>query len=252
MKRFRCEDWVKLSQLPALPSAPMAGSLTVSGREAARFDELQRRLVPLWQSIQAHDAGRADDRGRPLADARGPGLAEHRAPGLRGAVPVPAPAPPPAAGAARVRHVAGDQPEHRRLLPRPAARRDPFARPAAAVPGLAARRLVAPSVGEAARAAPAPRAHPRPDRRPQPRASRPLQHDRAGARPRARARHPHVRRRPAVLPLRHQDGLPAAVRGGGRAASARRGGVWRGIGDVVAALRGSGPSGRRWSTRSSS
>src|SRR5262245_57910658 len=30
----------------------MAGSLTVSGDEAARFDELQSRLVPLWQSIQ--------------------------------------------------------------------------------------------------------------------------------------------------------------------------------------------------------
>ncbi len=30
----------------------MAGSLTVSGHEAGRFDELQRRLVPLWQSIQ--------------------------------------------------------------------------------------------------------------------------------------------------------------------------------------------------------
>src|SRR6516162_9295017 len=30
----------------------MAGPLTVSGDEAARFEELQRRLVPLWQSIQ--------------------------------------------------------------------------------------------------------------------------------------------------------------------------------------------------------
>ena len=29
----------------------MVGALTESG-EAARFDELQRRLVPLWQSIQ--------------------------------------------------------------------------------------------------------------------------------------------------------------------------------------------------------
>src|SRR5215831_3166566 len=30
----------------------MAGPLTVSGDEAARFEELQRRLVPLWRSIQ--------------------------------------------------------------------------------------------------------------------------------------------------------------------------------------------------------
>ena len=227
----------------------MAGALTES-EEAARFDELQRRLVPLWQSIQTHDGGRADDRRRPVADARGSGLAELGAPGLRGAVPVPAPAAPPAAGAARLRHLAADQPEHRRLLPRPAPRRDPLARQAAALPRLAARRIRTAAVGEAAGTPAAARADPRPGPRPQPGASRPVQHDGAGTRPRARARHPHVRRRPPLLPLRDEDGLPAAVRRARRAAPARRGRAGGNRRRGRGARAGCVPSGRRWPRRS--
>ena len=78
--------------------------------------------------------------------------------GVRGALPLPPPAAPPAAGAARLRDLAGDPPERRRLLPRPAAGRHPEPRAPAPVPRVAARRLVAPAGGEAPRAAAAARA----------------------------------------------------------------------------------------------
>jgi PGM1 C-terminal domain len=43
---------MKLSQGSPLPSALMPGALTEIDEPAARFDELQRKLVPLWRSIQ--------------------------------------------------------------------------------------------------------------------------------------------------------------------------------------------------------
>src|ERR687892_2897059 len=84
------------------------------------------------------DPGRADDRGGPLnhAGQRGPDRVDDA--GLRGAVPVSPAAAPPAAGTPRVRDLAGDPPDDRRLLPRPAPRRDRQPRPGPAVPALAA------------------------------------------------------------------------------------------------------------------
>src|SRR5205823_10863539 len=110
-----------------------------------------------------------------IDDARRSGLARLGVASLRGAVPVSAPAASTAAGTHGVRHLAGGEPEHRRLLPRSAAGGDSLARAPTARPRLAAGRLVAAAVGETARAAAAAAAGPRPDPGPHPRASRPVQ-----------------------------------------------------------------------------
>ena len=176
---------------------------------AARFEALQRKLVPLWTSIQTITQDpqtivvvpsithRLHDPRRPAA-------------GLRRAVPVSAAAAPPAARAADLRHVAGHPRRRRRLLPGPAAGRAGQPREEAPVPGVAARRLVAAADAEAAGAAAADSADPRADSRPGPRAPGAVQHDAARARPGAGARHPDVRRRPEA----HVRWAARAARGG--------------------------------------
>ena len=145
----------------------------------------------------------------------------HADAGVRGAIPFPAAAAPPAAAAHGVRDVDADRARHRRVLPGAAARCDPEPCPVPADARLRQRLLrpaAQPEVAGAPAATPPDRgAHPRPDTLP----SRAVQHHRAGARCRTGARHPHVRRRPAPGPARHEDRVPAAVRRGGRAASDR-------------------------------
>ena len=99
----------------------------------------------------------------------------------------------------------------------PGARRAAVARPPAPVHGAGARRLVEAPVGQAPRTAPPARAHPRAHPRPSPRAPRALPHHRPRTRPRGAPRHPDVRRRSQVRRLRHQERRSAALRRGGRA-----------------------------------
>ena len=44
---------MKLSHASALASARMREASTAGDETAARFDELQRKLVPLWRSIRS-------------------------------------------------------------------------------------------------------------------------------------------------------------------------------------------------------
>ena len=53
---------MKLPQGSALASAAVTGTLTTADETSARFDELQRKLVPLWQSIQAMTQDEQTDR----------------------------------------------------------------------------------------------------------------------------------------------------------------------------------------------
>ena len=205
-----------------LASAVMSEALTAGDGTAVGFDELQRKLVPLWQSMKSMSQDEQTIVVVPSMTLDDPGWPRLRSPGVRGALPLPATAPAPAARPARVRDLAGREPECHRLLPRPAPRRHPLTRAPPAVSGLPARRVGCAAVREAARAAAPARSDPRARHRPEPGAPRPFQHDRARARPCARSRHPDVRRRPALLPSRNEDGLPTAVRRAGRPPPARR------------------------------
>ena len=189
-----------------------------------RFDGLQAKLVPLWQSMEPMTQDEQtivvvcsmtlEDPNMPAAVLQ---AYEERFLFLLLLLRQPR---------ARLVYVTSQavQPEHRRLLPRPAPGHHPLARAAATPPRVSARRLVAAAVREAPRAAAAARADPQPRARSRPRPPRPLQHDGARARPRARAGDPDVRRRSSLLPVRDEDRLPAPVRRAGRAASARPGG----------------------------
>ena len=153
-----------------------------------------------------------------------------------------------------------DQPLNRGVLPVAAARRHPEPRALAAVPRLGRRLRPRAADRQAARPPAAARAHRAPSI-PDTALSHliPYNSTTARARPRARARHPDVRRRPAALPPRHQDGVPPALRArpGSRYPSRRsrtctRSTTWW-LRCSICTLRGRPPGGR-WSssTRGSS
>ena len=150
--------------------------------KAARFDALQSKLVPLWQSIERMTQDEQTIVVVPSLSVTQDGAPAIDVAGIRGALPLP-PLPAPAATRANdLRHLPGDPAEHRRLLPRSASR--------ASSRRHARRRLhfVTPLDGsrqdahrEAPRAAPPARPHPEPDLRPRPRAPRVPERDGASS-----------------------------------------------------------------------
>ena len=135
----------------------------------ARFEALQQKLVPLWHSIEALNEDEQTIVVVPSISIdmlEGTSIRmqpyEERYLFLLLLLRQPR---------ARLIYVTSQPilPSVDRLLPRPAARRDPEPRAAAAVHGARARRHVAPADAEAARAPSAARAHPRAHPRPRPR-----------------------------------------------------------------------------------
>ena len=98
---------------------------------AAQFDALQKKLVPLWRSIESLQPGRTNHRGRALdVDRHGrhrPGSA-----GLRRALSFSSSPPHPAARAHDLCHLAGDSSERDRILSRSAPGHHPAPCPAPA------------------------------------------------------------------------------------------------------------------------
>ena len=141
-----------------------------------------------------------------------------------GTVPVPADAAASAPAAHGLRDVHAHRARDHRVLPGPAARRDPEPRPRPALARRGARLVAALAQREAAGPAPAAGQDRRPGAQPRPLPPDPVQHHGARARRRSLAGHPDVRRRPAARTARLEDRVPSDVRRGRRAVPARGGG----------------------------
>ena len=179
--------------------------LGLSEAEAAsRFEALQRKLVPLWQSIRELNQGEQTIVVVPSQsvefDCQGAEMQAYEERFLFLLLLLA-----PAARPHGLRHLADHPPDHHRLLLgllpgviASHARRRLFTRGARGPQPEAA-------LAEAARAPAADRAHPLADPGPRPRAHRPLPR-RLGARPRAAPRHPACTARPGFFPLGTKSG----------------------------------------------
>ena len=152
-----------------------------------RFDALQARMAEVWESMRLNH----DDESVVVVPSitldRAAASSGSLTQAIRGAVPVPADAAASAAAAHGLRDVDADRARDHRVLPGPAARRDPEPRPGPAVAGRGARLVAALAEREAAGPAAAAGQDRCADPQPGPLPPDPVQHHRARARRRSLA-----------------------------------------------------------------